>query len=175
MDAELTRRYANVRAAMAEQSSTRSSSPGASTRGFEGSVTDLSGLQIVHRYAYVVVPAAASRRSSSRPRRATSASTAPRSSSRSSSIGPASTSPRWRATTAGAALGVYGLDYVMARSRLPGARRRLELVPFDVEFDLARAVKSEPELESVRESVRINEDGFEAFHAAYAPGARRPR
>ena len=46
----------------------------------------------------------------------------------------------------------------------------LDLVPFDAEFDLARAVKSEAELESVRESVRINEDGFEAFLAAYEPG-----
>ena len=31
-------------------------------------------------------------------------------------------------------------------------------------------MKSEAELESVRESVRINEDGFEAFLAAYEPG-----
>ena len=46
----------------------------------------------------------------------------------------------------------------------------LDLVPFDVEFDLARAVKSEAELESVRDSVRINEGGFEVFLAAYAPG-----
>ncbi len=52
---------------------------------------------------------------------------------------------------------------------------RAELVPFDVEFDLARAVKSEAELESVRDSVRINEDGFEAFLDAYEPGARPPR
>src|SRR5207245_1995563 len=37
-------------------------------------------------------------------------------------------------------------------------------------FDLARAVKSEAELESVRESVRINTDGFWAFLDAYAPG-----
>ncbi len=46
----------------------------------------------------------------------------------------------------------------------------LDLVPFDAEFDLARAVKSDAELESVRESVRINEDGFEAFLSAYEPG-----
>ena len=46
----------------------------------------------------------------------------------------------------------------------------LDLVPFDAEFDLARAVKSDAELESVRESVRINEDGFEAFLGAYEPG-----
>jgi Xaa-Pro aminopeptidase len=46
----------------------------------------------------------------------------------------------------------------------------LELVPFDVEFDLARSVKSEAELASVRDSVRINERGFEVFFDAYAPG-----
>jgi Xaa-Pro aminopeptidase len=46
----------------------------------------------------------------------------------------------------------------------------VELVPFDVEFDLARAVKSEQELESVRDSVRINTEGFHAFRDAYAPG-----
>ena len=46
----------------------------------------------------------------------------------------------------------------------------LDLVPFDVEFDLARAVKSDAELESVRDSVRINERGFEIFFEAYAPG-----
>ena len=38
------------------------------------------------------------------------------------------------------------------------------------EFDHARAVKSEAELESVRDSVRINTDGFHAFREAYAPG-----
>ena len=38
------------------------------------------------------------------------------------------------------------------------------------QFDHARAVKSEAELESVRDSVRINTDGFHAFREAYAPG-----
>jgi Xaa-Pro aminopeptidase len=46
----------------------------------------------------------------------------------------------------------------------------LELVGFDVEFDLARAVKSDAELESVRDSVRINQRGFESFLEAYEPG-----
>ena len=45
-----------------------------------------------------------------------------------------------------------------------------ELVPFDVEFDLARAVKSEAELEWVRDSVRINARGFEIWAEHYAPG-----
>jgi Xaa-Pro aminopeptidase len=45
-----------------------------------------------------------------------------------------------------------------------------ELVPWDEQFDLARAVKSDAELESVRESVKINVAGFHAFHRAWAPG-----
>src|SRR4029453_8421694 len=45
-----------------------------------------------------------------------------------------------------------------------------ELVAWDEQFDLARAVKSEAELESVRDSVRINADGFWAFLEAYEPG-----
>jgi hypothetical protein len=47
---------------------------------------------------------------------------------------------------------------------------RCELVGWDVAFDHARAVKSEEELESVRESVEINADGFRVFQDAYAPG-----
>ena len=46
----------------------------------------------------------------------------------------------------------------------------LDLVHFDVEFDHARAVKSKAELESVRDSVRINQRGFEVFFDAYEPG-----
>jgi len=45
-----------------------------------------------------------------------------------------------------------------------------ELVPWDEQFDLARAVKSEAELASVRESVEINAAGFHAFRGAWAPG-----
>ena len=67
-------------------------------------------------------------------------------------------------------MGVYGLDYVMAVRDYRALEGRAELVPWDVEFDLARAVKSEEELESVRESVRINTEGFWAFLEAYAPG-----
>ena len=64
----------------------------------------------------------ASRRSSSRARRATSASTARRGSrSRSSSTARATGSPTG---CAGKRVGVYGLDYVMTVARLRGARRR---------------------------------------------------
>src|SRR4029077_17425635 len=64
---------------------------------------------------------------------------------------------------------VFGLDYIMA-VRDYQALDRIELVPFDVEFDLPRAVKSETERESVRASVRINQRGFEIWYEAYAPG-----
>ena len=54
---ELARRFANVRAAMAEHDLDALIVSGSEYTGFEGSVTYLSGFQIVHRYAYVVVPA----------------------------------------------------------------------------------------------------------------------
>src|SRR6185437_15650314 len=65
-------------------------------------------------------------------------------------------------------LGVYGLEYIMpvrdytALSNGSG----LELV----DFDLSRAVKSDEEMELVRESMAINEAGFWVVHAAYEPG-----
>jgi Xaa-Pro aminopeptidase len=142
---------------------------GSEYTGFEGAVTYLSGFQIVHRYAYVVVPAEGDPfvvfPSEAR------------------YVGEHGTAgveqlfhdrpgehiaDRAKATGWGR-VGVYGLDYVMA-ARDYRALEHLDLVPFDVEFDLARAVKSEAELESVRDSVRINERGFEIFVEHYAPG-----
>ena len=88
---------------------------GSEYSGFEGAVTYMSGFQIVHRYAYVVVPADGDAvRSSSRPRRATSASTGRRRSSRSSTRARRAHRRAARATRAGSAIGVYGLDYIMA-------------------------------------------------------------
>ena len=49
-------------------------------------------------------------------------------------------------------------------------------MPFDVEFDLARAVKSEAELETVRDSRAHQPAGFEIWFEHYAPrphGGRR--
>jgi len=68
-------------------------------------------------------------------------------------------------------LAVYGLDFVMAvrdyRELQLGA---FELVPFDFHFDMARAVKSEEELEGFRDSMDIILDGFHALLKAYEPG-----
>ena len=57
LSAELERRHANVRAAMAAHDLDALIVSGSEYSGFEGAVTYMSGFQIVHRYAYVVVPA----------------------------------------------------------------------------------------------------------------------
>ena len=167
--AELERRYANVRSAMAEHSLDALVVSGSEYTGFEGAVTYLSGFQIVHRYAHVVVPADGDPFVvfPSEARYVGEHGTAeieqvfhdrP-----GDHIADRARGAGWRR------IGVYGLDYVMP-VRDYRALEGLEVVPFDAEFDLARAVKSEAELESVRDSVRINERGFEVFLEAYAPG-----
>lgn len=166
---ELQRRHANVRAAMAEHDLEALVVSGTEYSGFEGAVTYMSGFQIVHRYAYVVVPA-----------NGDAYIVFP---TEARYVGEHGTSEleqvfhdrpgeliASRARDAGwKRVGVYGLDYV-ATVRDYQSLEDLELIGFDVEFDLARAVKSEAELESVRDSVRINERGFEIFLEAYAPG-----
>ena len=68
-------------------------------------------------------------------------------------------------------MGVYGLDYVMnVRDYRALAEGDFEVVPLDEAFDRTRAVKSEAEMESVREAVNINEEGFWEVLRAYEPG-----
>src|SRR5439155_19736065 len=55
----------------------------------------------------------------------------------------------------GKRVGVYGLDYVMTTRDYAPVAPSTDLVPWDVQFDHARAVKSDAEPESVRDSVRI--------------------
>ena len=168
MDAELTRRHGNVRAALAESGLDAALVCGSEYTGFEGAVTYLSGFQIVHRYAYVLVPV------EGEPAIVFPAEARYVGTHGDSGIEEQVFADRpgeWLADRLrGQRVGVYGLDYVMTvrdHAALAGA---CELVPWDVEFDLARAVKSEAELESVRESARINTDGFHAFRKAWAPG-----
>ena len=166
---ELERRYANVRAAMAANDLDALIVSGSEYSGFEGSVTYMSGFQIVHRYAYVVLPAdgdavivfpTEARYVGEHGMTQLEQVFADRPGAE---IAARAKAAGWKR------IGVYGLDYIMA-VRDYAALDGLDLVGFDVEFDLARAVKSDAELESVRESVRINEDGFDAFHAEYRPG-----
>jgi len=169
MNAELERRYANVRAAMAAHELDALVVSGSEYTGFEGAVTYLSGFQIVHRYAYVIVPADGEafvvfptearyvgEHGTARLEQVFHDRPGEQIADRARDTG-------WRR------IGVYGLDYVMP-VRDYRALEGFDVLPFDVEFDLARAVKSEAELDSVRDSVRINERGFEIFLASYAPG-----
>ncbi len=167
--AELERRYANARAAMGEHGLDALIVSGSEYSGFEGAVTYMSGFQIVHRYAYVILPAdgeafvvfpTEARYVGEHAMTSLEQVFHPRPGEH---IADHARGAGWRR------IGVYGLDYIMTvRDYQPLSG--LELVPFDVEFDLARAVKSEAELVSVRDSVRINQRGFEIWHEAYAPG-----
>ncbi len=140
--AELERRLANVRAAMAAHELDALVVSGSEYTGFEGAVTYLSGFQIVHRYAYVVVPAegepfivfpSEARYVGEHGTAAIEQVFADRPGTH---IADRARGAGWRR------VGVYGLDYVMA-VRDYRALEGLDLVPFDLEFDHARAVKSE--------------------------------
>ncbi|MDX6506313.1 MAG: hypothetical protein QOG06_957 [Gaiellaceae bacterium] len=165
---DVERRYANVRAALERDGLDAALICGSEYSGFEGAVTYLSGFQIVHRYAYVLLP-----------REGDPAIVFP---TEARYVGEHGTSwiedqvfadrpGEWLADRLrGRRVGVYGLDYAMVVRDYTALAGSAELVNWDVAFDHARAVKSDEELESVRESVRINTDGFHAFREAYAPG-----
>ncbi len=167
--AEIERRYANVRAAMDEAGVDAVIVAGNEYTGFEGAVAYMSGFVIVHRYAYALLE-----------RDGDPAIVFP---SEARYVGEHGTTwieeqvfvdrpGEWLADRLrGRRVGVYGLDYVLT-VRDYRALERLDLVPFDVELDHARAVKSEEELASVRDSVRINTEGFWVFLGAFAPGKR---
>jgi len=170
--ADVERRYRNVREALARNDLDAAVVAGSEYTGFEGAVTYLSGFVIVHRYAYVLLPLEGE-----------PAIVFP---SEARYVGEHGTTwidehvfvdtpgawLRERARDRGwKRLGVYGLDYVMpVRDYRALADGGPELFAFDVEFDHARAVKSDEELASVRDSVRINTEGFWLFLEEFAPG-----
>jgi Xaa-Pro aminopeptidase len=169
---EVERRYAAIREAAAREGVDAVVVSGSEYTGFEGAIRYVSGFRILHRYAYVVLPVDGEP-SIVFPREARW-------------VGDHSEAwiedkvfaehpGQWiaeRARDRGwRRIGVYGLDYVMAvRDYRALADGPAEIVSFDQAFDLARAVKSEEELGSVRESMRINQAGVEAVLEAYRPG-----
>jgi Xaa-Pro dipeptidase len=166
--AEIDRRYSLIRDSMAAEQLDAVLVCGSEYTGFEGAVTYVSGFVIVHRYAYVVLP-----------REGAPTIVYPSEARYVGEHGNCWIEEQVFADRPGEYIGerlktqrvgVYGMDYVMAVRDFEVMHLRVELVPFDVQFDLARAVKSEQELESVRDSVRINTDGFWTFVEAYAPG-----
>jgi Xaa-Pro dipeptidase len=165
---EVQRRYASVREAMARDGLDAVVVSGNEYTGFEGAVTYMSGFVIVHRYAYVLLPVEGDP-SIVFPREATY-------------VGEHGTTwideqvfvekpGEWLADRVrGKRVGVYGLDYVMTVRDYRALAGAAEVVGWDEQFDHARAVKSELELESVRDSVRINTEGFWIFLEHFAPG-----
>jgi Xaa-Pro aminopeptidase len=165
---EIERRYRLVREAAARDGLDAVVVCGNEYTGFEGAVTYLSGFVIVHRYAYVVLPVDGDP-SIVFPNEARY-------------VGEHATTwideqvfvdrpGDWLADKLrGKQVGVYGLDYVMAVRDYAALGDACDLVNWDVPFDHARMVKSELELASVRESVRINAEGFRIFLEAFEPG-----
>ncbi len=166
---EIERRYARVREALQRDDLDAAIVAGSEYTGFEGAVTYLSGFVIVHRYAYVVLPVDGD------PAIVFPAEARYVGEHRTTWIEDQMFVDRpgeWMAERLrGQRVGVYGLDYVMpVRDYRALAQAGVELVPWDEGFDHARAVKSEAELASVRDSVRINTEGFWAFLEAYEAG-----
>ena len=165
---EIERRYASVREAMDAHGIDAVVVCGTEYTGFEGAVTYLSGFVIVHRYAYVLLP-----------REGDPSIVFP---AEARYVGEHGTSwiddqvfaerpGEWLSEQlAGKRVGVFGLDYVLTVRDFAALDGKADIVPFDLEFDLARAVKSDEELDSVRDSVRINTEGFHVFAAEYEPG-----
>jgi Xaa-Pro dipeptidase len=165
---EIERRYRLVREAASRDGLDAVVVCGNEYTGFEGAVTYLSGFVIVHRYAYVVLPVDGD-----------PSIVFP---SEARYVGEHATAwideqvfvdrpGDWLADKLrGKRVGVYGLDYVMAVRDYAALSDSCDLVGWDVPFDHARMVKSELELASVRESVRINTEGFRIFLEAFEPG-----
>ncbi|MBI2956040.1 MAG: aminopeptidase P family protein [Acidobacteria bacterium] len=169
---EIGRRYANLRAALQAEGLDALIVCGNQYAGFEGAVRYVSGFEIVHRYAYVLLPLE-SEPVLVFPREARYVGDKGKPWIREQVfpevpgewLREQAVSRGWRR------LGVYGLNFILTvRDYQALARGSFELVPFDVQFDTARAVKSEEELRHVRASMAIIVEGFSKLLAAYEPG-----
>lgn len=170
--AEIDRRYDNVRAAMASAGLDALVVSGSEYSGFEGAVRYLSGFHILHRYAYVVIPAEGDPVAVI-PREATWVGD-----HSATFLGNRELPPHcgeWMSDFLkgrdARKVGIYGMEYIMSvRDFRALAAGGFELVDFEIPFDYARAQKSEEEIESVRHSMAINKQGVLAVMNAYAPG-----
>ena len=169
---EIARRYATLRAAMQAEGLDALIICGNQYAGFEGAVLYTSGFEIVHRYVYVLLPLkgeptlvfpAEARWIGDKAKPWVR-----------DQVWPAVPGQwlRERAQDHGwKRVGVYGMHFIMAvRDYRELAQGKFELVPFDFQFDMARAVKSEEELAEVRDAMDIILDGFWALVEAYRPG-----
>jgi Xaa-Pro dipeptidase len=169
---EIERRYKNIRSAMEAEGVDALILCGNQYTGFEGAVRYTSGFEIVHRYVYVLIPLEGD-----------PVLVFPR---EARWIGDkskpwvrehiwAEIPGKWLREQAEAKrwkrIATHGMDYVMAvRDYCELQSGSFKLVPFDFQFDMARAVKSKEELVAVRDSMEIILDGFGALLDAYKPG-----
>jgi Xaa-Pro dipeptidase len=169
---EIERRYKNVRSHMQKAELDALLVCGNQYAGFEGAVLYMSGFEIVHRYVYVLFPLEGEP-TLVFPREARWIGDKAKPWVK-DHVWPEvpgqwlrdiALERKWKR------LGVYGMNFVMAvRDYRELSNGSLELVPFDTQFDMARAVKSEEELAEVRDAMDIILDGFWALVGAYAPG-----
>ena len=169
---EIDRRYKNIRAAMERERLDALIVCGNQYAGFEGAVLYVSGFEIVHRYVYAVLPLEGEP-TLVFPREARWIG---------DKVKPWVKDHVWpdvpgewisaQARERGwKRVGVYGMNFIMAvRDYRELTKAPFEMVPFDFEFDMARAVKSDEELAEVRDAMDIIVDGFWALVAAYNPG-----
>jgi Xaa-Pro aminopeptidase len=169
---EIERRYKNIRSQMEKAGLEALLVCGNQYAGFEGAVFYMSGFEIVHRYVYVLFPLEGEP-TLVFPREARWIGDKGKPWVKDHVwpevpgqwIRDIALERKWKR------LGVYGMNFVMpVRDYRELSNGSLELVPFDTQFDTARAVKSEEELAEVRDAMDIILDGFWALIKAYAPG-----
>src|SRR5262249_11197113 len=169
---EIERRCQNLRHAMQRDSLDALIVCGNQYAGFEGAVRYVSGFEIVHRYAYVLFPLKGeitlvfpleARWIGDKKKPWIKDQVWPEIPGQ--WILQRALDEKWKR------VGVYGLDFVMAvRDYRELAKGPFEIVSWDFEFDMARAVKSEEEMKEVREAMDIVIDGFRAMVAEYKHG-----
>ena len=169
---EINRRFTNVRASMQKEGLDALIVCGNQYAGFEGAVFYMSGFEIVHRYVYVLLPLEGEP-TLVFPREARWIGDKAKPWVKDQVwpdipgqwIRERAQEKKWKR------IGVYGMNFVMAvRDYRELARGSLELVPFDFQFDMCRAVKSEEELLEVRDAMDIILEGFWALVESYEPG-----
>ena len=169
---EIERRYKNIRSRMATAGVDALIICGNQYAGFEGAVFYASGFEIVHRYVYLLLPLE-DEPTLVFPREARWIGDKAKPWVK-NQVWP-DVPGRWICERAEVRkwkrVGVYGMNFIMAvRDYRELAQASLELVPFDFEFDMARAVKSEEELAEVRDAMDIILEGFWALVDSYQPG-----
>ncbi|MEE9184931.1 MAG: M24 family metallopeptidase [Acidimicrobiia bacterium] len=169
---EIERRYARIRETLAAQGIDALAVAGTEYTGFEGAIRWVSGFRMVHRYAYGLIPVEGD-----------PVVIFPAEARWVGEHGESWIEEQVFADTPGAwirelaeqrgwkRLALYGYNFATpVRDFVALTSGDLEIVDYDVEFDLLRAVKSEEELALVRHSFELNERGFWKVLEAYEPG-----